>query len=270
MPEDLSLRAFLAQVLDGLFSVDGRLLRTLRLLVTKPGGLSREHVDGKRVRSFRPIQVFLVANFLFFLCPWSPNTLSTSFNTQMEGMPTSSIAYGLMAGKVQGRAPQLDDGAAGAAGADATARQGALDAELAAYRAEYEERFPRLAQALVLLMIPAFAAVLALLHRRGHMAVEHLVFSLHFFAFFLSFLTVEGIVFAALPRAVTSWLTGSGNFLELFFGVVFFLYLWRAGLRFYGRGPWGEALRMAAACVGLVLVLTAYRFGIFLIVHAGI
>ncbi len=49
-----------------LLGVDGRLWRTLRLLLTKPGELTRAYVTGQRSRYLRPLRVYLSTTLLFF------------------------------------------------------------------------------------------------------------------------------------------------------------------------------------------------------------
>ncbi len=46
--------------------VDGKILTTLRLLVTAPGRLTREFIDGHRARYIGPIRLYLVCCLLFF------------------------------------------------------------------------------------------------------------------------------------------------------------------------------------------------------------
>jgi hypothetical protein len=46
--------------------VDGKALRTVGLLLFRPGQLTREFFDGKRARSVTPIRLYLLASVLFF------------------------------------------------------------------------------------------------------------------------------------------------------------------------------------------------------------
>lgn len=46
--------------------VDGKALRTVGLLLFRPGQLTREFVEGKRARSVTPIRLYLLASVLFF------------------------------------------------------------------------------------------------------------------------------------------------------------------------------------------------------------
>jgi hypothetical protein len=52
---------------EGVLHFDGRLWRTLPLLLFRPGRLSRAWIEGKRVRYVAPLHVFLFGIFLFFL-----------------------------------------------------------------------------------------------------------------------------------------------------------------------------------------------------------
>src|SRR3954468_8651264 len=63
---DLSLRAFLLEVFHTLTDLDGRLLRSLRTLVTRPGELTAAYRAGRRKQFLGPLQLFLIANVAFF------------------------------------------------------------------------------------------------------------------------------------------------------------------------------------------------------------
>lgn len=47
-------------------AIDGKLARTLWLLLTRPGRLARRYLDGKRVRYSPPFRLYLFASVLFF------------------------------------------------------------------------------------------------------------------------------------------------------------------------------------------------------------
>ncbi len=57
---------FLRQALNEYFGVDGRLWRTLRLLLFLPGRLTAEHLRGRRKRYLAPLRIYLSATVLFF------------------------------------------------------------------------------------------------------------------------------------------------------------------------------------------------------------
>ncbi|MEO1170585.1 MAG: DUF3667 domain-containing protein, partial [Myxococcota bacterium] len=61
-----SAREWLAEVVDAFFSLDGRVLRTLRLLAFKPGALTADMIEGKRARYIPPLRLYLVCSILYF------------------------------------------------------------------------------------------------------------------------------------------------------------------------------------------------------------
>lgn len=67
-PEALTLRHFLVHtVAHELFSVDGALWRTLRLLFFRPGRLSLEYAAGRRRPYLNPFRLLLIATVIYVL-----------------------------------------------------------------------------------------------------------------------------------------------------------------------------------------------------------
>jgi len=65
LPRELTLRGLGRQFLKSTSSIDGRLFRTLRALLARPGALTVAWVDGPRKPYVGPIQLFLLANVAF-------------------------------------------------------------------------------------------------------------------------------------------------------------------------------------------------------------
>ncbi len=61
-----TLGAFFHDLLHGVFHFEGKLLRTVPMLVWHPGRLTREYIDGRRASYVSPIALFLFVMFLFF------------------------------------------------------------------------------------------------------------------------------------------------------------------------------------------------------------
>jgi hypothetical protein len=57
---------FLHDLTHELLHVDGKIFKSVRLLLTKPGFLTREHFEGRRARYISPIRLYLVFSVLFF------------------------------------------------------------------------------------------------------------------------------------------------------------------------------------------------------------
>ena len=58
--------AFLHDMMHGVLHLDGKIWRTLPMLVLKPGHLTREYIDGKRRSHVSPIALFLFSVFAMF------------------------------------------------------------------------------------------------------------------------------------------------------------------------------------------------------------
>jgi hypothetical protein len=61
-----TLHDLLHEALHELAHFDGKILRTVKLLLFKPGALTREFLDGIRVSSVTPIRLYLLCSLLFF------------------------------------------------------------------------------------------------------------------------------------------------------------------------------------------------------------
>src|SRR5262245_6647219 len=62
-------------------NVDGKVVRTLKLLVTKPGALTSEFLAGRRARYISPLRLYLTCSLLFFaLAAVAPPNPNAKFN----------------------------------------------------------------------------------------------------------------------------------------------------------------------------------------------
>ena len=81
-----TLGAFFHDLLHGVLHFEGKIWRTLPMLVWNPGKLTREYIDGRRASYVSPIALFLFTMFLFFALF---NALGTT-EKWAEGIETSS------------------------------------------------------------------------------------------------------------------------------------------------------------------------------------
>ncbi|MBX2914604.1 MAG: DUF3667 domain-containing protein [Cyclobacteriaceae bacterium] len=79
-PSERSFLAFLDNLLNAFTFLDGKFITSLKLLVTRPGQLSRNIADGLRVPYMKMISLFFVANFFYFLFPIFDSFNSTLFS----------------------------------------------------------------------------------------------------------------------------------------------------------------------------------------------
>lgn len=61
-----TLGAFAQDFLTGALNFEGKIFKTLPLLVWRPGDLTRRYVEGQRVRFVSPLALFLFCVFLLF------------------------------------------------------------------------------------------------------------------------------------------------------------------------------------------------------------
>ena len=63
---ELTLRGIFNQVVQAFIKIDGRLIRSFRYLVCRPGFLTVAYLKGQRKPYVGPISLFMIANGLFF------------------------------------------------------------------------------------------------------------------------------------------------------------------------------------------------------------
>lgn len=63
----LSVKQYFSEYLSGFFNFDNRFLKTVIPLIFKPGQVSKEYIEGKRIKYVNPFQLYLHITILFFL-----------------------------------------------------------------------------------------------------------------------------------------------------------------------------------------------------------
>lgn len=61
-----SAREFLHEFIAHYVALEGKLWRTLAMLIAKPGFLTREYIEGRRVRYLEPLRLYLTFSIIFF------------------------------------------------------------------------------------------------------------------------------------------------------------------------------------------------------------
>lgn len=237
---DYSIVHFGESLLETLTHFDIRSLRALKILVLRPGELTRAYLDGQRKPYVGPIQLFVILNIVFAF--FGANTFRTPLAVQRQSW-----------------LPELKQRMA-----DNTRTQKALSDE------EFEREFDRTAavqaKTWVFSMIPVYAVCLAVLYGFRRYFFEHLVFATHFVAFVLLWILVAGISLNIAFRA--AGVAGAGQrdqliSLVLLLGLAAYLFL--ALKRVYGDGMILAAARSLTMVVLFLPVLRAYRLLLFFV-----
>ena len=172
---DVSLHDFFHEAIEEFGHLDGKIIRTLRLLVAKPGALTSEFLEGRRSRYISPLRVYLTCSALFFaLAALAPNPSLSFFRVKYKASP--------------GDAP-LDAAAVQRYEQESTSR---------ASRAVVHD-FPRAMFALM----PVYGLLTWVLYRKSRpFYAAHLYYSIHFHAFAFLALTLEVSLILATGRRI--------------------------------------------------------------------
>ncbi len=86
----LHLKDIFNEFFAGLFAYDSRLALTLRNLLFKPGKISKDYVEGKRMRYANPFRFYLSVSIVFFLLSGLLNKISEYADTETSTFVTEA------------------------------------------------------------------------------------------------------------------------------------------------------------------------------------
>jgi hypothetical protein len=249
---DYSLRRYLAEAFEVVTNADSRLLRTYRALLVRPGLLTAAYFSPERDEYLRPQQVLLFSSVVFFFV--QPlvgfNGLNSPLAIHLSQTPYSPLV-----------APWI---------MEEVARRGG---DLEAYRAVFDAAVDAHARTLAFLLVPIFTLLAMLVSWRRYL-VQHLVFATHFIAFLLLALTPLLVALAALAHlAYAAGLSeDAARAIADALGPALFcaVYLALALRTAYGERRVPAAVKAVVLSVGMLPVLTVYRFILFLATFHGL
>lgn len=248
--KDRSFNAFLKNVVAAVTFADNKFIRTLWLMVARPGFVSTEFAEGRTVNYQRPLQVFFVLNLIYFLFPLV-QLFNTSLRTQMYLRTHSALVRTMVHSKV---------------GNDALRLEG--------YTLMYNQKSTSLAKLLIIVFVILASVPMMLIYRkRNRFFGDHLTLSVELTSFNIAL----NAIFLSLVLMLTSKIlhmthTGWEKYLDdSTLTVIFVLtnsyFLFRAGRTFYNQKNWILILKVAFGLLGLFLSLELYRLTLFLITY---
>ncbi|WP_062632317.1 DUF3667 domain-containing protein [Caballeronia arationis] len=246
-PPDLTLRGIGTKLLHAATSIDGKLVRTLWLLLRHPGRLTVAHLNGQRMPYVPPFQLFLIANAFFFAMQSLTDTqiFGSTLESHLHHQDWSPLAQSLVAERVE-----------------------KLRMDPAQYTLVFDRAAVLNAKSLIILMVVPFTLMSWLiLLRAGKPFVAFVYFSLHLYAFLLLLVSL-----ALAVAAIDVRLGGAGLGSPVVDKILSIVNLGVCGgyaflaLKpvFASRGIWRVVKAVAMALAAGVIVL-GYRFAIFLI-----
>jgi hypothetical protein len=243
----LTYRGLFDQVVQAFTSIDGRLLRSFRYVVGRPGFLTVAYLRGQRMAYVGPVSLFLIANALFFAS--ESVTGSKVFTTPLDGhlrnQPWSPLAARLIAHRLAATHRTHD-----------------------AYAPVFNQAVALNARSLIVFMAVAFGATVSIVFwRSSRPSVTHGLFSLHLYAFLLLLLCVA----TAVPP-LDAWFGGGGfdsqgldAVLSIALLLVCGLYLYLATGEVYGERGIRRAIKVVLLTTAVGGIVLGYRFVLLLI-----
>jgi hypothetical protein len=166
---DLSLGGLIRAGVQEFLGIDGKIARTIWALISKPGLLTAEFIRGRRGIYSRPFALFVTLNLLFFLIQPYTQLLRFSVHDYTTGAGRFEVLAREMIQRRTVEKRETPD----------------------AYKLEFERNLSDQKKSMLLFSIPILAVLMAVLFAgSSRYFVEHLVFSVHAYAFFLVVLVV--------------------------------------------------------------------------------
>lgn len=256
-PNDVSVREYLGQVFGALFGVEGKLVSSLRALLS-PGSATRDFLRGARVRSLRPFALFAVLNVAyFFVQPW------TGINV-FQAPLGRTVFFGWTSG-VHDRAIEAKRAELGLAS----------DEQWTEFKERYDARSNDWAKSLIVAFVPALAVASWLAERRRRFA-EHLALVTEALSFKLLVLSIAVPLGWRAATALVPALPGLGasprvGAVASAVGLaVWFAWFVVAFRRAFGRPPRGAFTAAVAVAGGYVCAWAAYHVLLFAVTLASL
>jgi hypothetical protein len=243
---DLKIRHFAGHVAHELTHLEkSKIPRTLAALVFHPGLLTSEYLDGRRKRYLAPLGLFLVL-FGLFLFVYSVYRPAAIFDIQKVARTdrTGKMASFLV---------------------DRQAAKKGLTPE--AFVEKLEERWHHYVSLLEIANVVFFALLLKLVYWRSRRyLVEHFIFSLHLFSFFvlLSILRWPVILLVGADLSAARYLVVGATVL------IMAIYIFLAIRRVYGQSPGITLIKSAVLSAGLYLIFGATTSGSLMLAYVDI
>ncbi|MDB5791543.1 MAG: hypothetical protein JWQ80_1567 [Massilia sp.] len=218
-----SAREFLHEFIAHYVALEGKLWKSLALLLFRPGRLTRDYIEGKRARYVEPLRLYLSFSIIFFAIFKLGGVQFGSNEADTRPAPQAQAPAQPEANAPPGRRKyagmmRFDEGDENRAKKFAASIHPVLGKKVESFiDLQEREREATLLRALssytpyaIFLLMPVFAALLKLLYLgSGRRYGEHLLFALHTNAFaflILSLLLILPDFIPLLGGALTVWL----------------------------------------------------------------
>jgi hypothetical protein len=245
-PEERSLVNFLNSVLNAFTVLDGKFLRSTKLLVTRPGQLSKSIADGVRVPYMKMISLFFAANFFYFLIP-SWDSYNSTLNAHMNHLGHSEEATNMVNQRIAKEGITLEE-----------------------FTEKYHAQSTNLSKIFLVLLALLFAVELAVVcFSRKAYFFDHLLFSMEYFSFhilvnllFLTYLCY-GVIVILDQFGVDARILLTDQVFSMITWITSGYFMVRGLMHFYGQRWYGAVIRTVVLYFLLAVVVDVYRGMLF-------
>lgn len=270
--------------IEDLTHFDGKLWKTAKLLLFKPGSLTKLYMEGKRASYIHPIRMYLFVSAVFFLfmftgdVPERPDGLTAKedasgsfasgfnkgFNIELD---KDSVEYKTVKEykAVQQKLPE-------------TKRDSWLDATVKIKGIELNEKYQgdkfKIGKALIekfehyfsrmlYISLPIFAFFIWILYRRNknHYFVDHIIFSIHIYCAFYIILFLFNIIsivkdyFSNKPSSIIGFLSA----------IALFFYLYKSLRNHFGQSRRKTILKFFILNIFTIFLMASLMFIFFML-----
>ena len=240
-----TLLHFAQEAIEHIAQLDGTFWRSVKTLVAKPGELTAAYMRGERLRYMKPLQLFVVVSIAYFV---------VSFATHVRTFDTPLRFQVAQATKPARMVEQ---------------RLAERHTTMAQYAELFDHTSTTQAKTLVIVMVPAFALLVAAVEfRKRRYALQHVVFALHTYTALLLILMAVDLLalhplLTLLQQAARLLRTNADSVFSLVTLGGMFAYLLPALVRAYGDRRPIAIMKTVILLAGMVFILLAYRLLLF-------
>ncbi len=241
---DRSFKKLMSNILLSVTFADSKLIKTLWLILRKPGFISKEFTEGRRIKYLQPLSLFFVLNIVYFLFPVI-QLFNASLNTQLSTplrsfTPLSRFYQSMVASKAV-----------------------AMGMDLSSFSVIYNLKTVSFAKLMVMVFVVISSLPLNFLYRkRNRFFTDHVGYMVELACFNLF---VNAIVLSIL----TAFL-GLGKYLDEFSLTVIFIstnlyFVVRSSHEFYKEKSWRLVIKSILMVLFLKIALELYRVVLFFV-----
>tara|TARA_B100000809_G_scaffold266834_1_gene332034 strand:+ start:6610 stop:7563 length:954 start_codon:yes stop_codon:yes gene_type:complete len=284
----LNVKFVFGEVFQTLFNIDSKVFRSLRFLIFKPGYLTKEYLEGKRVSYLPPIRIYLALSFLYFFLI---SVVDFEDKTKVvEDLDFNLTGNSFSINKDKNVNNKIGGATFNLSGKDVVVpykelkrmhNAGTLQEDLDSLTAEMpkmEGYFARKSVMIsiddkgfydllrdqlsifLILFLPFFALLYGLIFRKSKKGfIGHLIFNLHLNSF---------LIFMMLTDLFVEFLIGSYITINIIWGILLILsiiyYLLRSLMIFYNRKWWAVLYKFILLLLGYGVLAILFLTVIFI------